>query len=237
METIYRDVVDREGWGSGGWDNEPDKVEWLDLVTGLPCIALRSQFGSWCGYVGVDKSHCLYGIGYSDAVELDVDIMADLLDARGVLNLYEDDLMQRSVRLESISAVHGGVTFADGETKISTKEWKDHARYLKNSEAEAKGYPVGDAARRIKEWDPLIQDYELWRDRMVKTRICHGEAPNHWWFGFDCAHAGDLAPGLESTLRSVGSGGHSTDKYRELSYVQNECAELAAQLKSIAESA
>ena len=37
--------------------------------------------------------------------------------------------------------------------------------------------------------------------------ICHvpepGEPDDLWWIGFDCAHAGDLVPGLEATLREV----------------------------------
>jgi len=61
-------------------------------------------------------------------------------------------------------------------------------------------------------------------------RICHGtehgDKPAHehvWWFGFDCAHAGDLVPNL----------GKITDDevYRNIAYVEAHCAKLATQLK------
>lgn len=45
-----------------------------------------------------------------------------------------------------------------------------------------------------------------------------------WWFGFDCAHFGDLVPGM--LRHGIGRG----DVYRDLAYVQAECARLAAYL-------
>jgi len=55
-------------------------------------------------------------------------------------------------------------------------------------------------------------------------RICHvarpGEPENVFWVGFDCAHAGDLVPGLR--LRST------RDTYRTLAYVQDQLRGLAA---------
>lgn len=58
----YRNVVDRTGWPSGLWDHEPDKVQWQDTATGLPCLAVRHRVhGHWCGYVGVGPAHALYG--------------------------------------------------------------------------------------------------------------------------------------------------------------------------------
>lgn len=57
----------REGWKPGPWDGEPDKVQWKDEATGLPCLAKRHpESGHWCGYVGVDPSHPWHGKSYSD---------------------------------------------------------------------------------------------------------------------------------------------------------------------------
>lgn len=65
--------------------------------------------------------------------------------------------------------------------------------------------------------------------------ICHvpepGRPDNVWWFGFDCAHSGDLSPAMAA--REVAMGfprmpGY--ESYRPFSYVQNECTSLAAQL-------
>jgi len=56
--------------------------------------------------------------------------------------------------------------------------------------------------------------------------ICHDpeEGEDHvWWFGFDCAHAGDSAP-------SIGIS-NSRDTYRDMAYVISEVEDLARQLK------
>ncbi len=63
----------------------------------------------------------------------------------------------------------------------------------------------------------------------AEETICHvpaaGEPDHLWWFGFDCAHGGDLTPGMPSLL-TFGLG----DVYRPLPYVRSECARLAAQI-------
>jgi hypothetical protein len=60
--------------------------------------------------------------------------------------------------------------------------------------------------------------------------ICHlpdaGE-PNHvFWFGFDCSHAWDVSPAYLRILEGLSSYG----EYRDVEYVKNQCAQLAAQL-------
>src|SRR5690349_7808688 len=74
METIeyINPKCDRSKWPAGEWDGEPDKKQWQDKATGLPCLANRQpRTGHWCGYVGVPKSHPLYGKEYDKA---DVDV-------------------------------------------------------------------------------------------------------------------------------------------------------------------
>jgi hypothetical protein len=69
MKHITYTTLDRTalGWPSGPWDDEPDKVQWPDETTGLPCLAVRHpQWGSWCGYVGVPPTHPLHGAHYDD---------------------------------------------------------------------------------------------------------------------------------------------------------------------------
>lgn len=41
----------------GPWDDEPDKVQWVDEVTDLDCLAVRNHSGAWCGYVGLLSGH------------------------------------------------------------------------------------------------------------------------------------------------------------------------------------
>lgn len=159
MQTKTYTTIDRkaQGWPSGEWDGEPDKVQWQDEATGMPCLAVRHPTsGHWCGYAGVSPDHPLYGKGYDD-VGFDV---------------------------------HGGITFTDP---------------CQPGDDESKG-------------------------------VCHlpdpGEPDHVWWFGFDCAHAGDYSPkdkryeeerGYPFTVQPY-------ENYRTLEYVKQECANLAAQL-------
>lgn len=61
--------------------------------------------------------------------------------------------------------------------------------------------------------------------------ICHipepGRPEHVWWFGFDCAHLGDISPVHDTHRRSYGS---HTDTYKTLEYVKRECTKLAEQL-------
>lgn len=67
METIeYRDLVDKSEWSDGPWMSEPDKKQWLDSETGLPCLIVRSHLGFLCGYAGVPRGHRAYGQHYDD---------------------------------------------------------------------------------------------------------------------------------------------------------------------------
>ncbi|TCK36701.1 hypothetical protein B0G84_5714 [Paraburkholderia sp. BL8N3] len=58
--------LDRTGWPAGPWDSEPDKAQWTDAVTGLPCMIHRNAYGAWCGYVGVAPGHPAYANEYAD---------------------------------------------------------------------------------------------------------------------------------------------------------------------------
>ena len=66
MQTIEYITQDKSEWGEGPWNNEPDKIQWLDKNTELPCLIVRNRGGALCGYVGVSPSHPLHGVGYND---------------------------------------------------------------------------------------------------------------------------------------------------------------------------
>lgn len=90
MQTKEWTNIDKTEWERGEWDGEPDKVQWPDEATGLPCIAKRHPTsGHWCGYVGVPEGHSAFGKGFEDVTVKD-DEGADA---------YPD--------------VHGGLTYAD----------------------------------------------------------------------------------------------------------------------------
>ena len=66
MITYINPEIDRSDWGPGPWDEEPDKVSWIDEATSLPCIAVRNRVGSWCGYAAVNPGHGWHGQGPDD---------------------------------------------------------------------------------------------------------------------------------------------------------------------------
>lgn len=76
-------IYDERPWPDGPWMSEPDKVQWTDPMTGLPCLAVRHpDNGHWCGYVGVNPGHPLHGHKYT---EID-----DVIDVHGGLT-YSDE--------------------------------------------------------------------------------------------------------------------------------------------------
>jgi hypothetical protein len=198
MERIeYRDIVNKADWQRGPWDNEPDKIQWQDEATGLPCLIVRGPVGALCGYVGVPSGHPLHGKDYDDA------------------------------RVD----VHGGLTFAHGCAEITREVWEKWRERLLSPkhQEEAKRYPHGDAANRLKEWAEGLNSYEAWSDRAHARHVCHlpspGEPDNVWWLGFDCAHLGDVCPSMDR--HSFSEHGAS---YKSIAYVTAECRSLAAQL-------
>lgn len=59
---------------------------------------------------------------------------------------------------------------------------------------------------------------------------CVEDQTKVWWFGFDCAHAGDYVPMMERWRRQECFARHEGEQYRDVPYVQHQCAQLAAQL-------
>ncbi len=164
-------TIDKAAWGDGPWQHEPDKVQWTDRETGLPCLAVRGPLGNWCGYVGVAEGHPLFGVPYNRCPQ-------SCHEARFCWEHSPDAVLD----------AHGGITYS-----AACQE--------------------GDEA----------------------ANICHipepGQPDHVWWFGFDCAHAGDLVPGMggyPSFLR-----GHET--YRDLAFVREQNRRLAAQLAALAQ--
>jgi len=46
-------------WPPGPWQSEPDEKEWTHA--GFRCRIRRGPMGHWCGYIGVESGHPLYG--------------------------------------------------------------------------------------------------------------------------------------------------------------------------------
>ena len=149
-------AVDKSAWGPGPWQDEPDKVQWTDKATGLPCLIVRNpRHGNLCGYVGVDATHPCYRVDYS---EVDVE-------------------------------VHGGLSYA-----------------------------------------------------ALRPTGADGGLHTLWWFGFDCGHWRDIAPGLDALLRErhldpldIPDDGPEwmRRRYRPIGYVRDEVTQLARQLAEL----
>ena len=70
MEAAYN-VPAVQPDAEGKWRVEPDKVAWTDRQTGYPCIIRREDGGHLGAYVGLPRSHPLYGFE-ADAVPPDL---------------------------------------------------------------------------------------------------------------------------------------------------------------------
>lgn len=65
QQREYR-TYDKSDWGPGPWQDEPDKIQFTDRVTGFPCLIVRNHGGALCGYVGVPEEHKAYHKHYDD---------------------------------------------------------------------------------------------------------------------------------------------------------------------------
>lgn len=183
------------------WETEPDSLDFQ--ADGLRCAMRRGGFGIWCGYVGIDEDHPLYGLPFNHPLKLPADWFKGRSTKHGFgsMDLLLHALsgatsVEESCPISLALEVHGGITFA------------------------------GDS---LSDLDPKL-----------------------WWFGFDCGHAGDYAPGrtdtseiqtaiissmpeeLRSTMFDILRHGtnHETN-YRDQQYVVSECQSLASQLIAV----
>lgn len=92
--------VDRSGWGDGPWNDEPDKLQWVDEATGFDCLIVRNRLGALCGYVGLPPEHPCHGAD-NNSVKTEPDDEDD--------STYPD--------------VHGGLTYA-----AACQEQEDEAK-------------------------------------------------------------------------------------------------------------
>lgn len=99
IETREYRTLDKTTWGDGPWQEEPDKRQWQDERTGLPCLIVRNnRAGNLCGYVGVPSAHPAHGKSYSYWSYDDDGNEAARSPVEAAINDVE---------------VHGGLTFAD----------------------------------------------------------------------------------------------------------------------------
>ena len=233
MKQIEYRTKDKTTWGPGPWQQEPDKAQWKDEATGLPCLIVRNHSGAWCGYVGLSEGHSFYGKSYSERVTPPASFADRKVDDRTpIIALFcEGAKEDGKVSLELAIDVHGGLTFSDFCGEHNRDAWEKWRSRRASWEKEARQYPIGDAARRLREWAKELDDYDAWVLKSQSVGICHlpeeGEPERVWWFGFDCSHAGDVSPGYDRSYNSY------DESYRDIEYVKREVTNLAAQLAAL----
>lgn len=196
MQRIEYRTIDKSQWGEGPWQDEPDKIQWQDEETGLPCLIVRGHMGFLCGYVGVGPDHPGYGLNYDGdnrpKSKMEIDDDGQIVITKPPLT----EPLRECLQIREVE-VHGDLTYAAG------------------------------------------------CDGGLECRsICHvpaaGEPDHAWWFGFDCGHCDDRAPGMLADMKSWRPA-EEYEKYeslcggdyRDIQYVTSECQKLAKQLKAM----
>lgn len=93
------------------------KVEKDFEYKGLRCVVTFGDLGHRCGYVGIPKTHILYGKEYDEYLEIKKEDIEDR-EVSGVFPLLgiiidEDD----RIRVEAYFNCHGGITYSGGGEK------------------------------------------------------------------------------------------------------------------------
>lgn len=205
--------IDKSAWGEGPWQDEPDKLQWVDDATGLDCLIVRNSGGALCGYVGVPESHPWHGISEYQCTASPT---------------CEEDYCDHGP--ESAIEVHGGLTFADGCHEPTRDRFEDMQARIPRARIDAAQFPDGTSARWLRTFESLLEDFETWRAYAIGRSICHvptdGRPDRVWWFGFDCGHHGDRPPAYKSWI-------FEEDVYRTVTYVHDAVRLLAAQLAAV----
>lgn len=87
--------------------------------SGCRCVVIMTSMGHRCGYIGINKSHPLYGAHYSKKSEILQSRLEWLknqeIGKRGIIPTFCWD--GKSVSPEILFEVHGGITFSNGGEK------------------------------------------------------------------------------------------------------------------------
>lgn len=180
-------VYDKTDWGDGAWQSEPDKAQWLNEATRLPCLALRiAATGTFCGYVGVPPGHRAWSALFETENRMSENVLVKIEAARvaaaeiqaakhkdGTFSSLLVSGARRSMyklryrhnvhrNVERYLDAHGGVTYAGKEHEEISPEFVRQKREitLPVMKERAIGYPMGDAQQWVDTWEPLLDDYD-----------------------------------------------------------------------------
>lgn len=81
---------------------------------GYKCVVIFGVIGHRCGYVGIPKSHSLYGKDYQERLDIKKADVGDR-EVSGILPLLGAWLDEdERIRIEAYFQCHGGITYAGG---------------------------------------------------------------------------------------------------------------------------
>ena len=210
MELIRCDPELRQKmaeWPQGPWLQEPDRVEWVDGYTGFTCMVLRNLVGALCGYVGVRPGHPWHGVQYNGCLLPEAVI------------LTEEMIRERHREGREMSR-------NDEERAIFSESIEELMVKMEVGKQECS---LGTACTHTPESRVRVHG-GLTFSGLSQGRVSLDEPdPELWWFGFDCAHSDDLAPGLMLDFNAAETPWRGT--YRNLEYVGDAVLELARQIK------
>ncbi len=235
----WQGVVDKSEWGPGPWQDEPDKAQWLDAGSRLPCLIVRGPVGALCGYVGLPPGHRARRATFESSYQIDPKRAATMsVLERMTIRRRGNNGAPGYYVLDRYVEVHGGLTFCGPCDDPGPLDWERAKATVARMRAAAEGYPLGDAARWLKTWLPVLDDYDKWRALRAARGICHLAGPGDFkhvrWVGFDCAHFRDFVPAINVLRKHTGFADvFDDDVYRDFDYVKAECASLARQLAAL----
>lgn len=239
----------RENWGAGPWEQEPDKVTWVDPETDLDCMIVRNHHGVLCGYVGVPRTHPWHGVAYNGCVNKHAPktLAKRQAEAKETLEAAITTEDENHIKLAQMM-----VDSISNDGWMTTMDRWDCTDYSHEPRCDT---PEGVIN---------VHGGLTFSDKCHEGgRICHsprpGRDPHVWWYGFDCGHCMDFSPGMEATTKElytrigVEPNPHSDPNatydpetgvkvehgqasvYRDMAYVKAEVESMAKQLHAVKE--
>jgi hypothetical protein len=201
MQTLQYNTIDKSSWPRGEWDREPDKMQWQDKETGLPCLIVRNRMGALCGYVGVSEDHPDYQKGYDD---FRVEVHGGLTFANSCQEATKDRWLKWRESMLSRKAEIDRYPRGD-----AANDWRDYGKYLGDFDA----------------WKSWCEQSSICHIPEA------AEPDAVWWLGFDCAHSGDVMPAHSRLFEHPSSWGESYKSLdyvkRECESLARQLAEMA----------
>lgn len=223
MKTF--NLYDKSGWDDGEWKKEADLAIWHEN-TAYPCMIIRTEMGTLCGYAGVGPAHPFYGRGYSDCSLPGAKPRGPKPEDKEPLVLEEGKITIPPPPARLIEGMEKLLVCSEGEYCSHTPSAILSAHGGITFGSQFKRHP------EIAKHDEFFDHYEQF---FLQKEI--------WFFGFDCAHAwdfiprryGDAPPEFYAMMKNkYGDATRFTkDVYRTMEYVKAETENLRQQLMEI----